>query len=192
MTSGVVKVSYPTLQDLYFRTRNLKLEHETYRVSFLTWVKGGIAFNVRGAEVSTRKISYFGDLYRKLREVEDYSTIADELGLAITRYYEDFFLLYQDHLTAVLNTDGRKGKAVKSLYANLVYLPSFEDVPKMATVFPTKQIVLDEYVPANPESLHRDMVMMYVEDSWHLYKCMAMYYDHSLKSDGNVVLLEVK
>ncbi len=191
MKSGVVRVSYPTLQDVYFRTRNLRLEHETYIVSFMTWVKGGIAFNVRGAELSTRKISYFGDLYNKLNTVQDYSTIAAELGVAIMRYYEDFFSLYQDHLMAVLNTKDKKGKAVKSLYANLAYLPSFDDCPKLYEVFDVKSVTLSEYVPANPEALHNDMVMRYVEEDWRLYKCMAMYYDHSIKSDGTVVLLEV-
>lgn len=192
MTGGVVRVSYPTLQDVYFRTRNFRLEHENYLVSFMTWVQGGIAFNVRGAEVSTRKISYFGDLYEKLTSVGDYSTIKQELETAITRYYEDFFLLYQDHLMGVLNSKGGKGKAVEAMQVNRLFLPSFEDCPKMYDVFPKLEVDIDNYEPKNPQELRRDLVAIHVPKEGRTYKGAALYYDHSLKSDGTVVLLEVK
>lgn len=191
MTSGVVRVSYPTLQDVYFRTRNVRLEHENYMVSFMTWVKGGIAFNVRGTEVSTRKISYFGDLYEKLMTTDDYETIRQDLAVAVTRYYEDFFLLYQDHLTGVLNSAGRKGKAVEALHVNRLFLPSFEDCPKMYDIFPKLEVDIDSYEPKNPQELRRDLVTIHVPRDGRTYKGAALYYDHSLKSDGTVVLLEV-
>lgn len=191
MTSGVVRVSYPTLQDLYFRTKNLRLANENYMVSFMTWVKGGIAFNVRGAENRSRSISYFGDLYEKLLGTSDYTTIKSELGVAITRYYEDFFLLYQDHLTGVLNSDGKKGRAVKALHANLLLIPSFEDCPKMGDVFSSEVVDIDSYEPAHPDELRRDLVTNYAPHTGRLYKAAAMYYDHSLKQEGDVVLLEV-
>ncbi len=184
-------MSYDCVYDLYFRVRNVKLEHTTYQVEFIDWVKAGVAFNARGIEVSTRKISYFGDLYSKLISVSDYSQLTEELKIAVTRYYEDLFLLYQDHLMGVRNAAGKKGRATIYLRENFVLLPSFESTPKMSEVFPKKEVNLQTYTPQNNDAMRMDMVHLYVREDSDLYKCMAMYYDHSIKSDGNVVLLEV-
>lgn len=191
MTSGVVRVSVSTQQDLYFRTRNVRLQNENYMVSFMTWVKGGIAFNVRGIETSARKIAYFGELYEKLMTTEDYNTIKSDLEVAITRYYEDFFYLYQDHLTGVLNSDGKKGKAVEALHVNLLFLPSFEDCPKLYDVFARETVNIDSYAPRHPQELRRDLVTVYAPPDKRLYKGAALYYDHSLRREVDVVLLEV-
>lgn len=191
MNGGVVRVSYAHVYDLYFRVRNVKREHVAYRVEFIDWVKAGVAFNARGIEVSTRKIAYFGDLYEKLVSTEDYSTIIDDLRVAVTRYYEDLYLLYQDHLAGVLNSAGKKGKAARHLCENFVLLPSFRELPRIRDVLPTKKIVLNDYTPVHNEQMRIDMVHLFVDPEADLYKCMAMYYDHSIKSDGNVVLLEV-
>lgn len=191
MNGGVVRVSYPHVYDLYFRVRNVKREHVAYRVEFIDWVKAGVAFNARGIEVSTRKIAYFGDLYEKLVSTSDYNTIIDDLRRAVTRYYEDLFLLYQDHLAGVLNSAGKKGKAARHLCENFVLLPSFRESPRIMDVLPTKKIVLNEYTPVHNEQMRIDMVHLFVDPEADLYKCMAMCYDHSIKSDGNVVLLEV-
>lgn len=191
MISGVVRVSYNHMYDLYFRTRNVKLEHVAYRVEFMEWVKAGVAFNARGIEVSTRKIAYFGQLYELLASTTDYHDIYEDLRIAVTRYYEDLFLLYQDHLAGVLSSAGKKGKAAKHLCTNFVLLPSFAETPRILDVFPKKVIDLNSYVPAHEEALRADMVQLFVEPTSELYKCMAMYYDHSLKSDGDTVLLEV-
>lgn len=191
MTGGVVRVSYDCVYDLYFRVRNVKTEHTAYEIDFIDWVKAGVAFNVRGIEVSTRKISYFGDLYQKLVSVSDYSQLTEELKVAVTRYYEDLFLLYQDHLMGVRNAAGKKGRATVYLRENFVLLPSFKGVPKMQELFPRKEVDLRTYVPQNNDAMRVDMVHLYVQENSELYKCMAMYYDHSIKSDGNVVLLGV-
>lgn len=191
MKSGVVRVSYGHVYDLYFRVRNVRLEHVAYRVEFIDWVKAGVAFNARGIETSTRKISYFGDLYNKLMSVDDYAGLTDELRIAVTRYYEDLFLLYQNHLAGVLNSAGKKGRAAKHLCQNFVLLPSFLDTPQISAVFPAKEVDLNNYLPLHEEALRADMVQLFVDPASELYKCMAMYYDHSIKSDGNVVLLGV-
>lgn len=187
----MVRVSYDHVYDLYFRARNVKLEHVAYRVEFIDWVKAGVAFNARGIEVSTRKISYFGDLYEKLVSTDDYALLIEDLRVAVTRYYEDLFLLYQDHLAGVLNSAGKKGKAAKHLCENFVLLPSFRETPRMKEVLPEKEIDLNSYVPRNEDAMRTDMVQLFVRQESELYKCMAMYYDHSIKSDGNVVLLGV-
>lgn len=191
MRSGVVRVSYGHVYDLYFRVRNVQLKHVAYRVEFIDWVKAGVAFNARGIETSTRKISYFGDLYTKIMSVDDYNELKDELKVAVYRYYEDLFLLYQDHLAGVLKSAGKKGRAAKHLCQNFVLLPSFDETPKFQGVFPVEQVNLNQYQPRNEDAMRSDMVQLFVEPSSELYKCMAMYYDHSIKSDGNIVLLEV-
>lgn len=191
MSVGVVRVSYNRMYDFYVRTRNVSLVHVCYRIEFMDWVKAGVAFNARGLEVSTRKIAYFGDLYEKLQTVSDYNEIAEELRIAVKRYYEDLFLLYQDHLAGVLGSNGKKGKATKHLYPNLAFLPSFKETPKLYDVMPSQQIELPSYTPKNEEALRSDMVQLFVEPESILYKCMAMYYDNGIKSDSNVVLLEV-
>lgn len=191
MNNGVVRVSYDHIYDLYFRVRHVKLEHMAYRVDFMEWIKAGVAFNVRGIETSTRKISYFGDLYTKLTTIGDYSAIASELGLAVTRYYEDLFWLYQDHLIGVQNAEGSRGRAVKYLYENLVLIPSFKGVPLIQKIFPEKQVDLLSYKIQHEESLQTTMAQLYVNTDSLLYKCMGMYYDHGLKPGGDVVLLGV-
>lgn len=191
MSSGVIRVSYGHVYDLYFRVRNVQLKHVAYRVEFIDWVKAGVAFNARGIENSTRKISYFGDLYTKLMSVGDYAGIVDELRIAITRYYEDLFLLYQNHLAGVLNSAGKKGRAAKHLCQNFVLLPSFRETPQIEELFPTTVIDLNNYQPRNEDAFRAHMVQLYVPPESELYKCMAMYYDHGIDTDGNVVLLGV-
>lgn len=182
MIRGVITVGHDRVYDLYFRVRTSQLENGTYSLEFLNWIKAGVAYNIRGVEVSSRKISYFAELYGKVMSGEDMHPYTRELRVALSRFYEDLYRLYHDHVTAARNAAGKKGNGSIPLITNLLLVPAFEQTPFMRDLFPTREVIIDDYVPQHPLEMNREQDTIHLESKDVWYKAMALYYDCGVKT----------
>ena len=186
--SEIVEVEYPYVYDLYYRVRNAKLENAKYRLEFIDWVKAGVAFNVRGVEEPSRKIAYFGGLYRLL--CNDPKRNIGAVRTAILKFYTDIFLLYQDHLTAQLDLARQGGSRVSLTPKDIVILPSFLKTPVLKEMLKTVVVSLDSYKCRNIDDFKKHTATIYVDEDSTLFSAMSLLYDVSMCSkDSN--LLEV-
>lgn len=191
MTASVVDVSYQFVYDLYYRVRHACLESETYRLEFLEWVKAGVAYNTCGVKDPTRKISYFGNLYRQLKLGVQTVPHAD-LQEAVVKYYEDLFQLYQDHLEAQLKKAGRQKNLDFLEPANLVLLPSFTSVPEISNMLEVVSVQLDTYECKDIVAFRQKMSTIYASEGTPLFRCMSMLFDYGVCRSGDGVILEVR
>lgn len=191
MTGTINRVAFPYIYDLYYRVRHAHLECEVYSLDFLDWVKAGVAFNVRGIEDPQRSVAYFGELYRtiKARAFENNVMLFRK---ALTVFYEDLFLLYNDHLSAQLKRAHNNGGAGVTSPQSLVLLPSFEQIPELFEILPAVDVILDEYCCENPELLQKNMASIYVQEGSALFRGMALYFDYGVCRRGDGVILGVK
>ena len=87
-------VNYHIYYDLVFRAKFCYLKPGIYNIDFLDYVMAGIAFNSRSFELSSRKISFFAQVYQNLVEAKNNEIVQT----AICYFYEDIFDLYQKYL----------------------------------------------------------------------------------------------
>lgn len=202
MTRDVEYVGFKQVYDLVFRAKNARLGSIAYVLDFYDWMKAGIAFNTRGYELSTRKISYFANLYNVLERArtEGVEVIQEERQLfetALTFYYADIFEVYQDHVRskhseAVLrNRESRSRVKARPEFGNLLVLPAFDCVPELKEVFATKSIVWDKYECLDPVKFANVVASAYVQPGTGLYSCMSLMYDYGVSGIERGTLLEV-
>ena len=189
-------VSYKQVYDLVFRARNARLNATAYVLPFEEWVKAGVAYNTRGFELMTRKISMFGELYNIMEEARNNGAdsvrhrilfLEEALGL----YYADIFNIYQDHLRS--KHDDAKLRSVKTIpgFGDLLVLPSFDGVPELKELFPCKSVNWMEYQCQRVSGFLESINSSYLKPDSGLYHCMALMYDYGMCRVESGVLLEV-
>lgn len=186
----VVKVSYPYVYDLYYRTRNGLLENEIYAIDFLDWVKAGVAYNILGVKNPGRKIAYFADLYTLILD-NKFSEKRFTFQTAVMNFYEDLFQLYQDHLVAQMKLMAGKGRPNTTAPGNLILLPSFEKILALATILPVIPVELEKYECKNTDAFRQRMATIYAEEGTTLYRGMALMFDYGVCREGSGPLLGV-
>ena len=191
MIGTINHVAFPYIYDLYYRVRHGDLECEVYSVDFVDWVKAGVAYNVRGIEDPQRSVAYFGELYRDIKS-RAYERDSRKFRKAVTVFYEDLFLLYNDHLSAQLKRAHNNGGRGVTSPQNLVLLPSFEQIPELMEFLPLVEVILDEYCCVNPDALQKSMASIYVQEHSQLFRGMALYFDYGVCRLGDGVILGVK
>lgn len=192
----MTKVMYKQVYDLCFRARNAKLKSRVYVLDFVDWVKAGVAFNTRGYDLSTRKISYFAKIYEFLsRAAEEGSSVIVEnrylFEEALAFYYEDIFAIYQDHLKSK-NSEAMQKLKQRPDFGDLLVLPCFEDVEFMYDVFEKRELNWETYECAYRSEFVENLNTAYLDPSTPLFACMAMMYDYGCRVSERGVLLEVK
>ena len=202
--SRVEHVGFKQVYDLVFRARNARLKSVAYVLDFYDWMKAGLAFNTRGFELNTRKISYFAGLYeiaQRARE-EGSSIIADNKSLfeiALAYYYADIFEVYQDHVrskhseAAIRNRDSSGASSrVRPEFGNLLVLPAFDGVPELREVFDTVEVGWNTYECKDSSKFINAVASTYVKKGTGLFSCMSLMYDYGYGIENPGVLLEVK
>lgn len=200
--SAVERVGFKQVYDLVFRAKNARLSSVAYVLDFYDWLKAGIAFNTRGFELSTRKISYFVKLYEILvtRRSEGIERLQDERMLfatALSYYYADIFEVYQDHVkskhieAAQKNRNSRTNSRVRPEFGNLLVLPAFDCAPELREVFPIRTFEWDKYQCKDPAKFSNVVASTYVKPGTGLFSCMSMMYDYGIGHVEDGVLLEV-
>lgn len=194
---SVEYVSHQQVYDLVFCAKNARLNSVMYALDFLDWVKAGVAFNTRGCEITSRKISYFAQLYTTLRScsVENVSPLDNARSMfsdALLYFYEDIYSIYQDHLSSKQQSVRGRGMREIPDFGELIILPTFGRVPFMSKVFETVVIDCESYVSVNEAAFIRDVKSAYLKQDTTLYKCMSIMYDYGLGRVSRDKLLEVK
>lgn len=195
--SRVVRVSFKQVYDLVFRARNSKLNSTAYVLDFRDWLKAGIAFNTRGFEISTRKISYFAKLYSIIQESKSQGVgVLNRnrvlLEQALMFYYEDIYDIYQDHLKAKqLEASQRRIKSIPD-FGEVLILPCFDEAPELRQIFETRTYAWDGYVCKNLDDFMEDVPTLYLSQNSPSFKCMSMMYDYGRNCIERGVLLEVE
>lgn len=200
--SVVERVGFKQVYDLVFRAKNARLSSVAYVLDFYDWLKAGIAFNTRGFEVSTRKISYFVKLYEVLTEsrangVEVLQKEQVMFATALSYYYADIFEIYQDHVkskhseAAQRNRNSRSNSRIRPEFGNLLVLPAFDCVPELREVFPVHTFEWDKYQCKDPAKFSSVVASTYVKPGTGLFSCMSMMFDYGIGHVEDGVLLEV-
>lgn len=192
----VVHVGFKQVYDLVFRARNSQLNSTAFVLDFKDWVKAGVAFNTRGFEISTRKISYFAKLYLLLKQAEEEGSevlkpYVNMLSEALVFYYEDIFEIYQDHLKSKhAEARNSQSKSIPDL-GELLILPCFDNSNILTGVFETKSYRWDEYECQNPDNFLLTVKSAYLKSKSSMFKCMSMMYDYGRIGINKGTLLEV-
>lgn len=191
MTQVIVDVEFQHLYDLCYRVRHAKLANTVYRIDFYEWVKAGVAYNIRGTKDPKRKISYFAHLYELISAMRCEIT-DEELRTAVCLYYEDFFQLYQEHLTAQLKIAQKRVNRTSLEPSDLVLLPTFDSVPVVRSRLETVSLEFQQYECKHLVELQQKMATIYASEASSVFKCMAVYYDYGVRREGGGVILEVR
>lgn len=190
-------VSHKQYYDLIFRAKNARLNSTAYVLDFMDWIKAGIAFNVRGTEDPSRRISYFVNLYRLLMSARENGISVleesrDMLVEALRMYYEDIYLIYQYHLESkhleAVNLITKK----RPDFGELLVVPTFDCAPEMRELFETVVMGSSSYECQNIDSFVSNINSAYISHNSDLFRCMSMMYDYGCMSVGRGLLLEVK
>lgn len=193
----VVRVSFRQVYDLVFRARSSKLNSTAYVLDFYDWVKAGVAFNTRGFQLGTRKISYFARLYNILSECKVEGPIPLQNNRrffedALAFYYEDIYEIYQDHLKSRHEeATQRQARAIPD-FGELLVLPSFDCVPTMYDVFERRIFNWNEYECQNRDGFIESLSTVYLNSDSSLFKCMSLMYDYGREVIDRGILLGVK
>lgn len=184
----VIRVNHKQVYDLVFRARNVRLSAALYVLDFLDWIKAGVAFNTRGFENPSRKIAYFAELYSVVQEMRPAKEFLSE---ALTKYYEDIFEIYQDHLRA--KQAAARQDIVKAVpkFEDLFVVPCFDSVPFMFDLFETRTVHCRDYKCVKASALASAIASANVRSDSPLYKCMAVLYDYGTGCVEQGKLLEV-
>lgn len=190
------KVSYKQVYDLVFRARNARLEPMVFTLEFTEWVKAGIAFNTRGFELPSRKISAFVEVYEAIQmcsfEDVEISTQSKNLFEQYLRYfYEDIFDIYQNYLKSTQSQMRLKGSKGIPVFADVFILPTYEGFPALKKMFPTSVESADTYKCINYQSFLHTINSIYLKPNTRLFNCMAMLYDYGSCKEKCGSLLEV-
>ena len=193
---SVEQVSFKQVYDLVFRARNAKLNAVAYVLDFKDWVKAGVAYNTRGYDISTRKISFFAELYMILEKAAQSGpdVIEPVRGMfteALIYYYEDIYSIYQDHLKSKqADVVDRRSKAVPD-FGELLVLPSFDLVPVLNQVFETRTFGCETYDCKHLDAFLDNVNTAYLKEGSSLFRCMSLMYDYGVACEEKGVLLEV-
>lgn len=193
----VVRVSFKQVYDLVFRARSSKLNSVAYVLDFYDWIKAGIAFNTRGFQLGTRKISYFVKLYDVLQlcktdgpeVLEGKRKMFEE---ALSFYYDDIYEIYQDHLRSKHEEAAQRQSRSVPDFGELLILPCFDGTPVMREVFERRVYLWNEYTCKRRNDFIEDVSTVYLNSDSSLFKCMSMMYDYGRGCVERGVLLEVK
>ena len=193
----VVRVSFKQVYDLVFRARSSKLNSVAYVLDFYDWVKAGVAFNTRGYELSTRKISYFANLYDVIQGArrEGAQVLENNRQLfeeALLYYYEDIYEIYQDHLKSKHSEARQRQSRSVPDYGELLILPCFDSVPELRSVFDVEEYPWNGYECVLKDAFIDNVNSAYLSEDSSLFKCMSMMYDYGRGCVKRGVLLEVK
>ena len=207
----VERVAYKQVYDLVFKSRNAKLNSVAYTLDYLDWVKAGIAFNTRGFQVESRKISVFVGLYNALLALEAELAKAEPadpavvekykkiLGESLPYFYQDIFEIYQDHLISKAEVAGTqrasRGTGAAPDFGQLIILPSFDYVPYFRELFDTVHTTWDGYdSPSSGVFDAKVKASIYLNRNQYpgIYSCMLLMYDYSKTANGANTLLEVQ
>ena len=175
MTHTIVDVPFPFVYDLYYRTRNALLESEVYRIDFMDWVSAGVAFNTLGSKDPRRKVAYFGKLY-DLIEGRALEANVEVFRVAVMRFYEDLYKLYNDHLLAQLKFAKRQRDVETAEPASLILIPCFVQVPDLYEILPSQDIEIVTYECKYPGELREDMSTIYAVEGTTLYRGMGLVF----------------
>ncbi len=173
-------VNYHFYYDLVFRAKFCYLEPGVYTIDFLDYVMAGIAFNSRSYELSSRKISFFAQVYEDLLEAKN----TDIVHTAIQYFYEDIFDLYQKYLKSF--------KAEELKEENIVIIvPSWEKTSYLKEHYESGTIG-----PSAEDSLLNDLILNLsnyraVINNKQQLKYIQFSYECTLQKN-NKKLLEVK
>lgn len=187
--TNIIDVTYPYVYDLYYRVRHARLENTVYRIDFWDWVKAGVAFNIRGQDPS-RKIAYFVELHEQIQS-GDFMRYRYALQLAAQRFYEDLFLLYQDHLVAQLKIAQRQDQITLDP-DELILLPSFDSTPGISDVLDVVHVEAMRYKSLHLDELQHKMATIYATEGSAVFQFMALYFDYGIKTTDPGVILEVQ
>lgn len=149
-------------------------------IDFLDYVMAGIAFNSRSYELSSRKISFFAQVYEDLLEAKN----TDVVNTAIKYFYEDIFDLYQKYLKSFKAEELKEENIV-------VILPSWEKTSYLKQHYESSTIGL-----SNEEGLLNDLILNLsnyraVINNKKQLKYIQFSYECTLQKN-NRKLLEVK
>lgn len=189
-------VYYKQVYDLVFRARSAKLNSTAFVLDYWDWIKAGVAYNTRGFALSTRKISYFAELYKVIEEERNTGNILvfeehkGMLAESFLRYYQDIYEIYQDHLWSKQTEHQRKSKGMPD-FGELFILPCFESVPDLASVFETHTHPWDGYECKHKNEFVDNLKSAYLKEESPIFKCMSLLYDYGFRKLGKGVLLEV-
>lgn len=186
--SKVIRVNFKQAYDLVFRARNVRLSAAVYVLDFIDWIKAGVAFNTRGFENPSRKISYFAELYQVVIEQQDRKEFLSD---ALTKYYEDIFEIYQDHLRAKQAAARQDIVKAVPVFEDLFVLPCFDSVPFLYDLFERKPVNGAEYKCIKATAFASAIASANVKSDSPLYKCMSLLYDYGTGCVERGKLLEV-
>lgn len=195
--NNVIRMSFKQVYDLVFRARNAKLNSTAYVLEYRSWVKAGIAFNTRGFQLSTRKISYFARLYEVVEKakLEGPKILQDNRPLleqSLLYYYEDIYDIYQDHLRSKhLEAVQRRNHSLPD-FGEVLILPCFDDTPELGQIFDVESFFWNQYDCKNREEFVEDLPTVYLDPESSLFKCASLMYDYGKRCVSRGVLLEVK
>lgn len=87
-------VTHQYYYDLLFRAIYGYLEPNEYDIDYINYIKAGIAFNTKGMIDSSRKISFYSQVYQILLGLEAYNKVI--IQESIKYFYEDIYDIYLD------------------------------------------------------------------------------------------------
>lgn len=195
--NDIVRVNFKQVYDLVFRARNAKLNSVAYVLDFRDWIKAGVAFNTRGFQLSTRKISYFAQLYELLQKGQREGTEVllqqkSVLSEALTYYYEDIYEIYQDHVRSKhAEAIQHRSRDVPN-FGDLLVLPCFDGFPQVEEVFEKRIIPWDSYECKLKDDFAVDIASTYLKPDSPLARCMSLMFDYGRGRVEEGVILEVK
>ncbi len=190
MIDSGIYVPFQYFNDLYFRVKNGKLEHDVYMINYMEWVKAGVAFNTQGVKNATRNISYFAELYNKLCVEYDESFIYD-FQLSLVKFYQDLYELYQQHFAAQTRLISKRSSEDLILIKNLFLLPNFEGASSITEHLHKKVIVLADYESTYLKDFQRELSTVYISEDSLLFKMASIMFDYGVKNLEPGVILEV-
>lgn len=189
MIDNICKVEFPYVYDMFYRAKHSGLEQGIYSLEFLDWVMAGMAYNAYEATNPARKIAYFAELYSLVKS-RQYFNAKDKMCLAVIRFYEDLFKMYQLYLRSQLNPDMAK-RGTRLSPPDLIILPSFESTADLFDLLGVDTVSIGTYSSKYLEEFKNVLSTIYAEEDSVLFRCASMYYDYGVKRQGNGVILEV-
>lgn len=133
-----VQVGYQYYYSLVYMSQNNILEDAVYIVDYTDWVLSGIAYNTRAQQLSSRKVSMFGNLYNIIRS-RGFQENSKFIEKSIIYFYEDILDVLSRHVIASHDVDlvrGRKRDPKPRTYPLVV--PSFRKAPWIKQMFINK------------------------------------------------------
>lgn len=151
-----VIVTYQYYYDLLFRAIYGYLAPNEYDLDYLHYIKAGIAFNTKGKVDSSRKISFYAQVYRMLLGIETLNEVLIKDSIKI--FYEDIYELYLQCVTSHIFT--------RFDSSNLIFIkPTWNSCSQMLSFLQKDEIVLSSYKPNDFDNLLLNLPNIDVSDN---------------------------